>query len=104
VYAVIRAAGRQIKVTPGVTVTVDGTAGEIGKEITFREVLLVEQEGGEVRAGAPYLAEARVVGVVDGPAFGPKLRIFKKKRRKGMRRTKGHRAQFTRVRITEIVV
>jgi large subunit ribosomal protein L21 len=104
VYAVIQSRGRQIKVTPGVTVTVDGTAGEVGKEVMFTQVLLVGQDGGELHAGAPYVADARVIGVIDGPARGPKIRVFKKKRRKGMRRTKGHRAQLTRVRITDIKV
>lgn len=103
-YAVIQSRGRQIKVTPGVTVTVDGTAGEVGKEVMFTQVLLVGQDGGELHAGAPYVADARVIGVIDGPARGPKIRVFKKKRRKGMRRTKGHRAQLTRVRITDIKV
>ena len=46
----------------------------------------------------------KVLGVVDGESRGPKIRVFKKKRRKGMRRTKGHRSTYTRVRITEIVV
>jgi large subunit ribosomal protein L21 len=44
------------------------------------------------------------VGVVEGEARGPKIRVFKKKRRKGMRRTKGHRAVFTRVRIKDILL
>ena len=46
-------------------------------------------------AGAPFVANARVVGVVDGESRGPKIRVFKKKRRKGMRRTKGHRSTYT---------
>jgi large subunit ribosomal protein L21 len=103
VYAIIQASGRQVRVEPGQIVMVDGTAGEAGQEIAFTDVLLIEQDGGEVRAGAPYVADARVVGIVDGPARGPKIRVFKKKRRKGMRRTKGHRAQYTRVRIQNIV-
>ena len=64
-------------------------------------MLLVEKDGGEVVAGAPFVANARVVGVVEGEARGPKIRVFKKKRRKGMRRTKGHRATYTRVRIKD---
>ena len=52
-------------------------------------MLLVEKDGGEIVAGAPFVANARVVGVVDGEARGPKIRVFKKKRRKGMRRTQG---------------
>jgi len=48
------------------------------------------------------VANATVVGVVDGESRGPKLRVFKKKRRKGFRKTRGHRSTFTRVRITDI--
>ncbi len=101
-YAIVLAGSRQVKVTPGGVITVDGTAGEPGAELTFDQVLLVEKDGGEVVAGAPFVANARIVGVVDGEMRGPKIRVFKKKRRKGMRRTKGHRATYTRVRITDI--
>ena len=64
-------------------------------------MLFLEKDGGEVLAGAPFVANVKVVGVVDGESRGPKIRVFKKKRRKGMRRTKGHRSTLTRVRITE---
>ena len=101
-YAIVQAGGRQVKVTPGGIITVDGTAGEPGAELTFDQVLLVETDGGEVLAGAPFVANARIVGVVDGEMRGPKIRVFKKKRRKGMRRTKGHRATYTRVLIKDI--
>ena len=103
-YAIVQAGGRQHKVTPGGFVTVDGTAGEPGAELTFDQVLLVEKDGGEVVAGAPFVANARIVGVVEGEARGPKIRVFKKKRRKGMRRTKGHRATYTRIQVTDILV
>ena len=103
-YAIIQSRGHQVKVTPGGVVMVDGTVGEPGAELTLDEVLLVEKDGGEVLAGAPFVANARIVGVVEGEARGPKIRVFKKKRRKGMRRTKGHRAVFTRVRIKDILV
>ena len=78
--------------------------GERGSEVTFDQVLLVEKDAGDILAGAPFVANARVVGVVDGEARGPKLRVFKKKRRKGFRKTRGHRSIFTRVRITDIQV
>jgi large subunit ribosomal protein L21 len=103
-YAIIQSRGRQVKVTPGGVVMVDGTVGEPGAELTLDEVLLVEKDGGEVLAGAPFVANARIVGVVEGEARGPKIRVFKKKRRKGMRRTKGHRSVFTRVRIKDIII
>jgi large subunit ribosomal protein L21 len=83
-------------------VEIDGTPGERGTELTFDQVLLVEKDAGEILAGAPFVADARVVGVVDGESRGPKLRVFKKKRRKGFRKTRGHRSVFTRVRITGI--
>jgi large subunit ribosomal protein L21 len=104
VYAIVQARGRQLKVTPGAVVNVDGTVAEPGAEYTFDQVLLVEKDAGEVLAGAPFVADARVIGVVDGEARGPKLRVFKKKRRKGFRKTRGHRSVFTRVRITDIQV
>jgi len=103
VYAIVQARGRQLKVTPGTVIEVDGTPGETGSPFTFEQVLLVEKDAGDIVAGAPYVAGARVVGVVAGEARGPKLRIFKKKRRKGFRKSRGHRSIFTRVRITEIV-
>ena len=81
-------------------------AGHGGKgALSFRREKFVPRggpDGGEMLAGAPFVANAKVVGVVDGEARGPKIRVFKKKRRKGMRRTKGHRATYTRIRITEI--
>ena len=103
-YAIVQARGRQLKVTPGAVVEVDGTPGEQGSAFTFDQVLLVERGAGDVVAGAPFVAGAKVVGVVDGEARGPKLRVFKKKRRKGFRKTRGHRSIFTRVRITDIQV
>jgi large subunit ribosomal protein L21 len=103
-YAIVKAAGHQFKVTPGGHATVPGTAGEPGSQITLGEVLLVEKDGGEILAGAPYVANAKVLAVVEGETHGPKIRVFKKKRRKGQRRTRGHRSVFTRVRITEITL
>ena len=103
-FAIIQARGRQVKVTPGGFATIEGTAGEPGAEVTLDRVLLVEKDGGDVVAGAPFVANARVLAVVAGETRGPKIRVFKKKRRKGMRRTKGHRAVYTRVRITDITL
>jgi large subunit ribosomal protein L21 len=70
VYAIIQARGRQVKVTPGAVIEVDGTAGEQGKEFTFEQVLLVEKDAGDIVAGAPFVANAKVIGVVDGESRG----------------------------------
>ena len=103
-YAIIQSGGHQIKVTKGGTALVAGTVAEPGAAVTIEQVLLVEKDGGEIVAGSPYVANARVTVVVDGEKLGPKIRVFKKKRRKGMRRTKGHRAVYTQVRITDILL
>ena len=102
-YAIIQAGGRQVKVSPGATVELDGKAAEAGRNVTFEQVLFLSRDGGEMTAGAPFISGAKVLGVVDGESRGPKIRVFKKKRRKGFRKTRGHRSVFTRVRITEIV-
>jgi large subunit ribosomal protein L21 len=103
-YAIIQTGSHQVKVSPGGFAIVPGTVAEPGTNVTLEEVLLVEKDGGEILAGAPYVANAKIHAVVEGETRGPKIRVFKKKRRKGMRRTKGHRAVFTRVRITDITV
>ena len=88
-FAIIQSGGRQVKVTPGSVVDVDRVDAEPGEEVTIDQVLFLEKDGGEMLAGAPFVANAKVVGVVDGESRGPKIRVFKKKRRKGMRRTQG---------------
>ncbi len=103
-YAIVQCGGHQVKMIPGATLVVDKIDGEKGAEVSFDQVLMVEKDGGELMAGAPFLAGARVVAVVDGVARGPKIRVFKKKRRKGMRRTKGHRSTYTRVTVQDIVL
>ena len=101
-FAIIQSGGRQVKVTPGAIIEVDRVNAQPGDEVSIDRVLFLEKDGGEVLAGAPFVANVKVLGVVDGESRGPKIRVFKKKRRKGMRRTKGHRTTFTRVRVTDI--
>jgi len=104
VFAIIESGGRQVKVTTGSIVEVDRIDAQPGDEVSIDRVLFLEKDGGEVFAGSPFVANVKVLGVVDGESRGPKIRVFKKKRRKGMRRTKGHRSTLTRVRIKEIVI
>jgi large subunit ribosomal protein L21 len=89
---------------PGATVTVDRVEANPGDEVTIDQVLLVGKDSGEIMAGAPFVAGAKVVGVIAGESRGPKLRVFIKKRRKGMRKLRGHRSTFTQVQIKDIVV
>jgi large subunit ribosomal protein L21 len=102
VYAIIQSGGRQVRVTPGATVDVDHFAATAGEEVSVTTVLFVGKDGGDILAGTPFVSGAKVLAVVEGESRGPKIRVFKKKRRKGFRKTRGHRAFYTRVRITEI--
>ena len=101
-FAIVDAGGRQEKVAPGAVVTIDRVETEAGAKITFDKVLLVETEDGSFVSGAPYVKGASVTGVVLEQAKGKKIVVFKFKRRKGYRRTKGHRSLLTRVRVESI--
>ena len=101
-FAIIKSGGRQLRVEPGTVVSVDHRAEPDGEAITFDNVLFVSTDDGGFVSGSPRVAGATVTGIIDGQTKGTKIRVFVKKRRKGMRRTLGHRAQFTNVRITGI--
>ncbi len=100
-YAIVQNGGHQIKVEAGALVTIDRQDVEQGAPITFDQVLFVSKDG-QATAGTPFVAGAKVVGVVEDQTRGPKVRVFKSKRRKQQRRTLGFRAEQTRVRITSI--
>ena len=101
-FAIVEAGGRQRKVVPGAVVTIDHLDAEPGGEVAFDKVLLIENQDGSVVTGAPYVAGASVVGVVEAQVKDRKVRVFKMKRRKQYRRTRGHRTQLTRVRVKDI--
>jgi large subunit ribosomal protein L21 len=100
-YAVIETGGKQYRVAPGDTIEIERVEAEAGKPFTFDRVLLVSNEG-QLSVGAPTVAQASVVGDVQGHFRGGKKIAFKMKRRKGYHRTVGHRQELTRVKITEI--
>ena len=101
-FAIVEAGGRQEKVQPGAVVIVDRLEAEPGAEITFDKVLLVGNEDGSFVAGTPYVAGASVIGVVEAQKKAKKIVVFKMKRRKGYKRTQGHRTQQTHVRVKSI--
>lgn len=101
-FAIVEAGGRQEKVIPGALVTVDRLDAEPGGEVTFDKVLLVEGDDGTIVTGTPYVKGASVTGIVEAQKKDKKIRVFKTKRRKGYRRTKGHRTLLTQVRVKEI--
>jgi large subunit ribosomal protein L21 len=100
-FAVIKTGGKQYRVAAKDVLQVDKIAGEPGDIVQFSEVLVL---GGEdVSLGLPTVAGATVAAEVVAQGRGPKVIAFKKRRRKNSRRKRGHRQEFTTVRITEIL-
>jgi large subunit ribosomal protein L21 len=100
-YAVILTGGKQYRVTEGDVLAVEKLDLEPGRKAHFDRVLLIE-DGETVQVGAPVLDNAMVLGLVLENFKDEKVLVFKKKRRKQYRRTRGHRQQLTKVRITRI--
>ena len=96
-----RTGGKQLRVEPGVAVRVEKLEGSVGDSIELGEVLLVGAEDG-AKIGTPLVAGAKVVGTITAQGRGPKLTIFKLKRRKGYRRKAGHRQSYTEIRVDKI--
>jgi large subunit ribosomal protein L21 len=104
VYAIIQTGGKQYRVAPGDVLRVERLPGERGDEVQLDQVLLVSDDLGSVRVGTPLVANARVKGQIVRQGRAKKVLVFKKKRRKGYKRTQGHRQYFTAVQIQEIIV
>ena len=100
-YAVIETGGKQYRVAPGESIEVETLTGDVGAEVEFDRVIAV-MDGEAVKAGSSISA-ARVKGTITAHGRGDKTIVFKFKRKKQYKRTIGHRQNFTRVQITEIV-
>jgi large subunit ribosomal protein L21 len=102
-YAVIQTGGKQYRVEPGKTVVVEKLAGDAGAPVVFDNVLLVSSgDGGSVTIGQPTVAGAKVTGSIVEQGRGPKLVVFKFRRRKNYVRRNGHRQDYTAVKIAAI--
>jgi large subunit ribosomal protein L21 len=100
-YAVIKTGGKQYRVQPGDVLVVEKLDGEPGAEVAFGEVLMLG-DGDAVTVGLPTVAGATVNATLIETRKGEKIKIFKKIRRQGYRRTKGHRQQETVLQVTSI--
>jgi large subunit ribosomal protein L21 len=100
-YAVVETGGKQIRMNAGEAVRVEKLNGEVGDTIELSDVLLIGGDA-DVKVGTPKLAGAKVVGTITAQGRHPKIRVFKMKRRKGYRRTAGHRQSYTEILVDRI--
>jgi large subunit ribosomal protein L21 len=102
VYAIVKAGGKQYRVQQGDTIYIERLAAPVGDTVRLGEVLMVAGGDGEARVGTPLLGQAAVVGTVVDQGRDQKIRVFKYKKRKHYRRTRGHRQSYTALRIDSI--
>ena len=100
-FAVIRTGGKQYRVAADDVITVDKIPGEPGDVVEIGDVLMLG--GDEITVGAPTVAGASVAGEVVKQGRAPTVIAFKKRRRQNSRRKRGHRQEYTLLRITEIL-
>ncbi len=102
-YAVIKTGGKQFKVTEGDTLKVEKLSTEVGKVLNLNSVLTLV-DGGKVTIGTPIVKGASVDATIVSHGKGDKVKIFKMNRRKGYRKSQGHRQSYTEIKIDKIAV
>ena len=100
-YAVVKTGGKQYRVTKDDTILVEKLDADEGQTVTLSDVMLLG-DGDRVTVGTPVIADASVEAQVVSQTRGPKIIIFRRKRRKNHRRTQGHRQDLTLLKITDI--
>ena len=101
-FAVIKTGGKQYRVAAEDTITVAKLTGEPGQSVTFDEIVMLSNDNG-VEVGAPLVSGVTVTATVVEHTRGEKVIAFKKRRRQNSRRKRGHRQDYTVVRIAEIL-
>ena len=100
-YAIVEIGGQQFKVENKATVFVNKMDAEEGSTVNFDRVLLTDSEG-DVKVGQPVVKGAKVSAKVIAHVKGDKVKVFKKKRRKGYKKLNGHRQEYTQIEIENI--
>ncbi|MCF6240624.1 MAG: 50S ribosomal protein L21 [Bacteroidales bacterium] len=101
-YAIVEIAGQQFKVEKDQKIFVHRLEQKAGESVEFENVLLIDNDG-DVKVGAPNVDGAKIVAkVLRDDVRGDKVRVFKKKRRKGYQKETGHRQNFSQIEIQEI--
>ncbi len=100
-YALVEIKGKQYKAVKGSVLKVDRYDAAVGGSLEFDTVLLVSDEN-ETKVGAPYVAGAKVTATIGETVKDKKVIVFKKKRRKGYKKTQGHRQKYTLLTVEDI--
>lgn len=101
-YAVIQTGGKQYRVAPGDTLTVEKLPGNVGDAVEFGEVLMLSRDG-SLAVGTPRVEGARVTGKIVQHGRGEKLVVYKFRRRKNYRLRNGHRQNYTSIQISDVL-
>lgn len=101
-YAVVKTGGKQYRVSKNDLITIERLEGEAGDVITLDSVLMIA-EGAKIEVGKPFVAGAAVAGEIVEQGRGPKIIVFKKRRRQNYRRKNGHRQLQTTLKVTDIL-
>ena len=94
-YAIVKAGGKQYKVSNGDIIKIDKIDGEVGKVVFFEDVIMVVDDKSKIEVGRPILTYVKVSGEITKQTKGNKIVVFKFKRRKGYRKKTGHRQLLT---------
>ena len=100
-YAVVKTGGKEYRISQGDLIRVEKMEGKVGDQVTMKDILMISDED-KVQVGNPFLTNAVITGEIVQQVRGKKVLIYKMKRRKNYRRTKGHRQTYTYVRVNDI--
>lgn len=101
-YAIFQTGGKQYQAIPGKTLAVEKLEGNVGDAVTFEKVLFRKTGEGQFAFGEPFVEGATIKASIVKQATGPKVIVFRRKRRKKYRVKKGHRQPITVVRFEEV--
>jgi len=99
--AVVKTGGKEYRISKGDLIRVEKMEGKVGDQVTMKDILMISDED-KVQVGNPFLTNAVITGEIVQQVRGKKVLIYKMKRRKNYRRTKGHRQTYTYIRVNEI--
>ena len=100
-YAVLKTGGKEYRISKGDIIRVEKLEGKVGDQVTLKDILMVSEEG-QLHLGNPHLNNALITGEIVQQLKGRKVLTYKMKKRKNYRRFKGHRQNYTYLKVSDI--